>query len=817
VDQHEVELDVNLRRTGTEAESLWIRRSLSRCLKAFDTADTATDQAAAIREWVRLQGGSATWPRELPESQGFTEHILQRFGLHRAGDTKDFIILDSDLGNISEVLPRALTIDPSRRRPSSEASPDAALIRLSSHRTYQNLAQKAALRAVLTMPPGSNLIVSLATGGGKSLVFQLAARWWKEQSPPSESSCIVVIVPTIALALDHERTARSFAGLENSRALTGALSSQERDNILLDFSYGEIPILFCSPEILVGRAFQFILNTAEDPCNRPTRIKSRLRAVVVDEAHIIESWGRRFRPDFQRIPALVSQLREKNSNLQTILLSATLGDSALQQLREFYGKDSSLLEIAAQVPRTEFELIFQQFPEDRRDAAVIRLMDRMPRPAILYTTYVAHAEALYRGLRERGYNSIALFTGQTSDEQRQSVINQWASDSLDIVVATSAFGMGVDKPNVRAVVHACVPENAPRYYQEIGRGGRDGFQSYAFCAWTDKDVEGAKRQINQEWLTVELFEERWTSLLRSAADRPHTNINTATFEISLDATREELVHTRTGEPNRDWNKAILTFLQRMGVLEVLLPENHGSAASWCVRVLKPDFLDSHSFRRDVFSRREEERQSALEELRLFAETLKKTDFCHLCGLYELVEAGNPLVEPCGQCAPCRSAELPKPKHLDYRGGLRVWRSSTPRNPDKCLVNPSDPSLRQGFHLLLQRLVNIGIDQFAVPDEKATESADILSRLNCALGLVVPLSDLASKVWRLSPGLKTALIMGGQSKAASDLILQDAYETIPDLVIVASPDQLWRGKLLSQSMSLVSYEEANLETMREKSS
>src|SRR5262249_9437581 len=138
-------------------------------------------------------------------------------------------------------------IDPEPHAVVERASLDGALARLSPHPSYRIPTQKAAARALLTMPLGASLMVSMPTGAGKSLLFQLGALWWRELEP-EYPACVVVIVPTVGLALDHARSLQEFPGLEGSRALTGDVGIVEKRQILDDFLRGEVPVLVMNPE-----------------------------------------------------------------------------------------------------------------------------------------------------------------------------------------------------------------------------------------------------------------------------------------------------------------------------------------------------------------------------------------------------------------------------------------------------------------------------------------------------------------------------------------------------------------------------------------
>jgi ATP-dependent DNA helicase RecQ len=453
-----------------------------------------------------------------------------------------------------EGLGAAMQLDTRPRQVFAPACADAVLLRLTEHTEYRSAAQKAAMRALLLQPAGSGLMVSMPTGSGKSLLFQMAALVGRARAP---GACVLVITPTVALALDHERTLNGVKGLEASRALTGDTPPSQAAEIVNAFRRGEIPILLISPEKAFNAALMTSLLEAAQPESVLYGLEARLTHLFVDEAHIIESWGRSFRPDFQRLPALLAALRKANPDVRAVLLSATLPPNARRVLKAGWSLGGPWLEVDARTPRYEHDVVVGRYHGPiSRDAALMRVVDRAPRPAIIYTTQVADAEDLCDRLRiESGYGRLAVFTGETGPTERRQIVQDWSADRLDLVVATSAFGMGIDKGNVRTVIHACLPEGPARWYQEIGRASRDGGQGLAVCLFTDgghdSDVETAEGLAITGLLTREKAEPRWQALLDKAVDRGWEE-GRRRFTLDLDAVREGN-SPRSGDWNRGWN------------------------------------------------------------------------------------------------------------------------------------------------------------------------------------------------------------------------------------------------------------------------
>lgn len=357
--------------------------------------------------------------------------------------------------------------------------------------SYRGPAQREAVLAAVRCPPGGVLHVLLPTGTGKSLVG--LARGLTDRSGTT-----IVVVPTVALAMDQERKAlgsplAETLNLPDRLAYIGDLSDGLKQGMLERVAAGTQRLLFTSPEALVnGRLASRVHELAA---------RGDLSALVIDEAHLVASWGESFRPVFQVLPALRNGLIDAaraggHRPPATITMSGTLTSEGLATLeRLFAGRPTEV--VGGSWLRPEPRFLSGRFSSPaERDDAVIESLAHLPRPAIVYVSLRERTEELAAKIRAAGYERVATFHGDTKAADRRAVLEGWSGESgaptrYDIVVGNSAFGLGIDVPNVRSIVHACIPETFDRFYQEVGRAGRDGHASVSMLMVAPGDAEEA--------------------------------------------------------------------------------------------------------------------------------------------------------------------------------------------------------------------------------------------------------------------------------------------------------------------------------------
>jgi len=415
--------------------------------------------------------------------------------------------------------------------------------------SFKSAGQREAVRAVLSSPAGSTLTILLPTGGGKSLCGHLPALL----DEGAVAGLVLVIVPTIALALDQQERLKGV--ISHPTAYVGGISPEEKAvnrAIRHRIRNGEQRIIFTSPES--------VMQSLAPVLYRATK-RGLLKLFVVDEAHMVEHWGDEFRSAFQEIAAIRTDLLRNSGEhrFRTLLLTATLTETGLDSLEVLFGGPGpfKLLSAAQLRPEPAFWAAYC-VSDEVKTSRVLEAVRHLPRPLILYTTLVEEANRWHSLLINQGFLRTGLMTGKSGRDARATLLAGWRADEIDIVVATSAFGLGVDKDDVRAILHACVPENLDRYYQEVGRGGRDGRASASLVLYTANDLKQAKNA--RKLIRVELGRERWGAMVRSWEP-----MGDGRYRVPVDA-------APAYNPNADndynvaWNLRTLTLMARAGLI-----------------------------------------------------------------------------------------------------------------------------------------------------------------------------------------------------------------------------------------------------------
>jgi ATP-dependent DNA helicase RecQ len=456
----------------------------------------------------------------------------------------------------TSVVDAALREEPRRRARTVPADP--RLTEYSGLREYASPGQREAVRAAFLMPPGATTIVNLPTGAGKTLAFQLPAL-----TTASDGGLTLVLVPTVALARDQEARFRALlarhpqgtAWTGMPLAYYGGLSTESKNEIKAGIREGTLPIVFASPEAVLGALRGPLFDAARG---------GRLRLFAIDEAHIVSQWGKQFRPEFQSVAGLRNALLDVcplDGRFRTLLLTATLTPESHETLRLLFGQDDCQMVSEVMLRPEPGFLLHAADSETVRRRLVLEAIRHLPRPMILYTTLREDAEGWAVRLRDLGLRRVRLVRGgDLSDVEGEGVLRDWRSGAVDVVVATSAFGLGMDQAEVRSIVHACLPETIDRYYQEVGRAGRDGNAAVALLVSTPQDVQTAKALAEEKLISTDRGFERWEAMFvrgQLAADD--------TYVVSLNSRPADIA--TAGKRNASWNLRTLVLMARAGLLD----------------------------------------------------------------------------------------------------------------------------------------------------------------------------------------------------------------------------------------------------------
>lgn len=384
-------------------------------------------------------------------------------------------------------------------RASGNCEADPFISDATGFNTYSSPGQREAARAVFLMRAGETLLVNLPTGSGKSLVGQAPALVRK-----LEGSLTIFVVPTVALAIDQERAMSNYIRKMDQiqsvwpLAWYGGLSKEKRAEIRMRLRNGTQRILFTSPEALTTTLLGAVSEAAR---------AGMLQYLVIDEAHLVTQWGDAFRPSFQALAGLRNNLlRTSPMGFRTVLLSATYTQESIETLANLFGPPERVNMVSAVHLRPEPQYwIHHAASKTEKQECVLEALRHAPRPFILYVTKREEIREWNALLRTRmGLLRIDCFDGGTGPTERVRIIDDWVNNRLDGIIATSAFGVGIDKGDVRTVIHATIPETLDRYYQEVGRGGRDGRPSVSLVVYDDTDWVLPKRLARPQIVTEEL-------------------------------------------------------------------------------------------------------------------------------------------------------------------------------------------------------------------------------------------------------------------------------------------------------------------------
>ena len=511
---------------------------------------------------------------------------------------------------------------------------------------FKSLEQKLCVYGGLNTPSGYTSLISMPTGGGKSLVTQTLAY--------EKEGLTIVVVPTVSLAIDQERVGKKniktskdkeifcyYSGIKNFSDISNAIRSKTAK------------LLFISPEALIkNEQFQKLISEANE--------RKYIKNLVIDEAHIVVAWGDFFRVDYQCLSPWRNELLKTTPEIRTFLLSATFQDDTVKNLKRMFSEDEKWLEIRCDSLRKEPHFIFEKVNSySDKKKKVLTLVNMLPRPMIIYVNAPYEAKKWKAFLESEGYGNVRTFTGETKSAERNELIEQWSNNEYELMVATSAFGVGVDKPDVRSVIHLYVPESPDSYYQELGRGGRDGLNCLSVMCVSDEDISSATDHLSKVLTTPKLWG-RWWSML-------HNPVNQCLGDrIAIMASTKpnynKINYFEEGnDTDEKWNINVLLLLSRYELIDIVgLDLDQGNRYIFTIKVRNELIVQENDQSYKLFDEiREMESNKALRGFSLMNEAIEKNErLCWSGMFYETY----PLVSE--HCSGCNAHETVKADEIN---------------------------------------------------------------------------------------------------------------------------------------------------------
>lgn len=464
-------------------------------------------------------------------------------------------------------------------------------------------------RAVKSVLDGNDTLVVMPTGGGKSAIYQLAASMIE--------GATVVVSPLLALQRDQVQ-AIAQQNVGEAAVINSTVRESDRQDTFEGLQSGEIEFIFLAPE-------QF-----SNPDVLAQLQAAKLSLFVVDEAHCVSAWGHDFRPDYLQLGTVIEAL----GHPRVLALTATAAPPIQQEITQHLGMQDPVI-IVEGFDRPNIWLAAERYDDDGEKLDV--LCDRVhqtDKPGIIYAATRKRTEEIAQRLVECGIQASFYHAGMKAAEREQVEIG-FMQDEIDVLVATTAFGMGIDKPNVRFVYHADISNSVDSYYQEIGRAGRDGEPAKALLFYNPADLNLKRFFASGGNVDAEQVEQI-TEVLQQQADA----IAPADLLEQVDVSQPKL-------------KAALNRLEEVGVVETLPTGEVAIAES----EMAPD--EAAAAVVEIQQQRRQWEKSRLEMMRGYAE-VKDCRRKFLLNYF-----GEAFDAPCDCCDNCKAGISVDDEHGDH--------------------------------------------------------------------------------------------------------------------------------------------------------
>ena len=459
--------------------------------------------------------------------------------------------------------------------------------------------QEEAIRCLLD---GHDTVLVQPTGSGKSAVYQIAGAL--------REGSTVVVSPLIALQKDQAEAIEA-SRLDETAVVNSTLSAAERREAMERMESGKVEYIFLAPEQLSKAETLERLQTAH------------VSLIAIDEAHCISQWGHDFRPDYFGLARVIEAL----GHPPTLAMTATASKEVCAEIVERLGLRNPKIFVHG-FDRPNISLRVDTFSSKaEKHEAVLRRVEFADKPGIVYVATHRNAETIATELQQRGVEAV-FYHGGLKARERDEIQNRFMGGDVPVIVATNAFGMGVDKPDIRFVYHADVSESLDGYYQEIGRAGRDGEPAEAVLFYRPQDISSQQYKTGGGSVDTSALETVANAL---AHHRAPTSRDDLARETSLSArTITNIVHK----------------LEEVGAAKQLDSGKIKAARGQSITEMAEAAVALQQQHKDL-------RRKRLEQMRAYAECRACRRQCIL-GYF-----GDQVMEPCGNCDRCEQRGVRK--------------------------------------------------------------------------------------------------------------------------------------------------------------
>lgn len=429
-----------------------------------------------------------------------------------------------------------------------ELSPHEVLAQYWGYNRFRPL-QEEIIHSILQ---GNDTLALLPTGGGKSICFQVPAL--------CQTGVCIVVSPLIALMKDQVQNLvkRGVPAI----AIYSGMHYTEIDRLLDNCVYGNVKFLYVSPERLQTPIFLARVQ------------KMSVCMLAIDEAHCISQWGYDFRPPYLQI----SELRKLLPTVPIIALTATATPEVVEDIqRRLNFREGNVFQQSFK----RDNLVYVVLEEEKKEYKTLDILRKVAGTSVVYVRNRGKTLQVADYLRLNGISAAAYHAG-LSAEQRSQAQEDWIQGRIRVMVATNAFGMGIDKPNVRSVVHIDVPDNLEAYFQEAGRAGRDGEKAYSVLLYNKNDESMLRYQWEMAYPEITVIKQVYHSLCNY-------------FQLAVGSGENESFDFEIDEFAKRYNYPILSVHYALKLLEeagwIHLSEAVFTPSALCIRVGKEQLYD----------------------------------------------------------------------------------------------------------------------------------------------------------------------------------------------------------------------------------